>query len=130
VTTGEVDAGTQTDILNPADVESTIWAVSNQIAKGVAVVSSAEQAASKARRVYDLAYAQSYLAASGPAHEKKYRAEIDTAQQRADAEIAEVAFEHAKRQMRALEGRLSAFQTISKSIIAMFGAAGHAGKGQ
>lgn len=117
-------------MLNPVEVEQTIWSVSNDIARGVAVVSSAEQAASKARRVYDLAYASSYLSASGPAHEKKYRAEMDTAQERADAEIAEVAFEHAKRQMRALEGRLSAFQTISKSIIAVFGAAGHAGRGQ
>ena len=75
--------------------------------------------------MYDLADASSYLAASGPAYEKKYRAEMDTAQQRPDAEVA---FEHAKRQMRALEGRLTAFQTISKSIIAMFGAAGHSGR--
>ena len=129
MSTGEVGTQEHGDVLNPVEVEQTIWSVSNNIASGVAVVSSAEQAASKARRVFDLAYAQAYLGASGPAHEKKYRAEIDTAQQRADAEIAEVAFEHAKRQMRALEGRLSAFQTISKSIVSMFGAAGHTGRG-
>jgi hypothetical protein len=126
---GEVGTQGHGDVLNPVEVEQTIWSVSNDIAKGVGVVSSAEQAASRARRVYDLAYASSYLAATGPAHEKKYRAEIDTAQERADAEIAEVAFEHAKRQMRALEGRLSAFQTISKSIVSMFGAANYQGRG-
>lgn len=123
------EAVSRPHVLNPAEVEQTIWGATNDIAQGVRVVSSAEQSARRARRECDLAFARAYMAAAGPAHEKKYLAEIETAQQRSDAEVAEVAFEHAKRQMRALEGKLSAFQTISKSIQQMYGAASVQGRG-
>jgi hypothetical protein len=124
VSVGEVDT------LNPAGLDNTIWSVAEQVDRGVDIVSEAETRLKTGKRAYDLAYATAYLNAAGAAHEKKFRAERATQAQREAWDVADVAFEHAKRRARALEVRLSAFQTISKSIVSMFGAAGHQGRGQ
>ncbi|PZF60977.1 hypothetical protein DEI92_04980 [Curtobacterium sp. MCBD17_034] len=39
-------------------------------------------------------------------------------------DVAEVAYQHAVRQMRALESKLSAFQSINRNVGAMYGASG------
>lgn len=111
------------EVLNPVDIELLIRKVSNDIAKGVRVVSTAHKAKLDADRIYDHAFAVAYMAHEGPSHEKKYAAEKNTQQERINRDAAEVAYQHAQRQMRALEGQLSAFQTISKSVQQMFGAA-------
>lgn len=111
------------DVLNPVDIELMIRKFSNEIAKGVAAVSKAHAEHKRTAREYDLAFARAYVGAAGPSHEKKYLAEIATEQQRMNADVAEVAFRHAERQMKALETQLSSAQTISKSINQMYGAA-------
>lgn len=122
-------SGDGADVLNPVAVEQSIQGLTQQIAKGVRVVSEAHRQKLDADRSYDLAYASAYLAAEGPSHEKRYRAEKVTQQERANRDVAEVAYQHAQRQMRALEGQLSAFQTIAKSVTQMYGASG-SGRGQ
>lgn len=114
----------ESQVLNPVEVELMIRKFANEIARGVAAVSAAHQKAKRTQREYDVAVAKAYVGASGPSHEKRYLAELATQQQRADAEIAEVAFRHAERQMKALETQLSAAQTIGKSVSQMYGAAG------
>lgn len=106
--------------LNPADIEQAIRETANDIARGVRVVSAAEAEAREKARIYDRAFAAAYLAAEGPAHEKKYRAELATAAERDAAEIAELAFKHAERTAKSLEAKLRAYQSVGASIRTMF----------
>jgi hypothetical protein len=115
--------------LNPVVVEESIQKLVQQIAKGVAVVSKAHQRKLTADRLYDHAFAVAYMSHTGPQTEKKYAAEKATQQERIDRDAAEVGYRHAERQMKALEGQLSAFQTMAKSVSQMYGAAG-TGRGQ
>lgn len=111
-------------VLNPVEVEQQIQKLANDIASGVRIVSERHADWKTKLRIYEHAYAVAYLAAEGPSHEKKYRAETVTQQQRADSDTAEVAFRHAERQMKALEIQLSSTQTIAKSVGQMYGASG------
>lgn len=111
------------DVLNPVDVERVIRETANEIARNVRVVSDAEREARRTRVVYERAFASAYLAAEGPAHEKKYHAELDTQTERDAMEIADLAYRHAERQSRALEGKLRAFQSIGASVRQMYAAA-------
>jgi len=110
------------DVLNPVDVEQTIRETANDIARGVRIVSEAETAARQARAAYDRAYAHAYLAAPGPAHEKKYHAELATTAERDAMDVAELAFRHAERTAKALDGKLRAFQSIGASVRQMYAA--------
>jgi hypothetical protein len=117
--------------LNPVFVEESIQGLVGQIAKGVRVVSEAHRKKLTADRLYDHAFAVAYMAHEGAQTEKKYAAEKATQQERIDKDVAEVAYQHAQRQMRALEGQLSAFQTIAKSVGAAYNVAGAIhGRGQ
>lgn len=108
------------EVLNPADLEKHIQEIARCIHDGVKVVTAAEREAREKRRLYDLAYAMAYTAHDGPAHERKYRAEIATTGDRDAAEVAEVAFRHAERTARALENELRATQSIGASIRSMY----------
>lgn len=109
-----------TDVLNPVEIEQLIRETANHIAHGVSVVSNAEAKAREAVRIYDRAYAAAYLAASGPAHEKKYRAELATEAERDAMDIAELAFKHAERTARSLESKLRAYQSVGASVRSMY----------
>lgn len=109
------------EVLNPVDVEAAIRETANEIAAHVRVVSDAERESRRTRVVYDRAFASAYLAAEGPAHEKRYRAELATVEERDHMEIAELAYRHAERQARALEGKLRALQSVGASVRAMYG---------
>ena len=76
--------------LNPVAVEEAIRVCSNRIAKSVDVVGDLYEKFLDADRRYDQAWARAYLSASGPAHEKKPRAELQTARERADRDVAEI----------------------------------------
>lgn len=114
----------ETPVLNPVDVERHIQEVSNRIARGVQIVTAAEREAREKRRMFDLAFARAYKQADGPAHERKYTAEIDAMPHREAADIAEIAFKHAERTAKALEKELFAWQSINNSIRSMYGASG------
>jgi hypothetical protein len=116
-----------TTVLNPVDIEQNIQAVSRRIHNGVTVVTNAEAEFRKADQAYDLAFARAYMEHRGPAHEKKYAAEIDTADERANRDVKELAFKHAERTARALEAELRAWQSVGASIRAMY--AGERGMG-
>jgi hypothetical protein len=113
-----------TDVLNPVEAEQAIRQHADNIARGVPVVSNAHAAFVNADRVYDLAYARAYMAHEGPAHEKRYAADVETAAEREARDIADIAYQHARRTAKSLEGQLMAAQSISKSVRSMYGAAG------
>lgn len=110
------------DVLNPVDIERAIRECSNRIHKGVTVVTNAEAEFRQADREYDAAFARAYMSHAGPAHEKKYGAELSTAIERETRDVAELAYKHAERTARALEAELRAWQSVGASIRAMYGA--------
>lgn len=115
--------------VNPVDVESAIRDIANEIALGVRTVSAALARFRAAERAYDLAFARAYMAFSGPAHMRKYAAEIETTSLREQRDAAEAAWRLADRTARAQETELSAMQSINRSVTQMYGAAGTMGRG-
>ena len=109
--------------LNPVDIENAIRKCAERIHNGVGVVSKAETAAREAARIYDRAFAKAYLKAEGPAHEKKYRAELLTGPERDALDVAEIAYRHAERTAKAIEAELRAWQSVGASVRAMYSVA-------
>lgn len=110
------------DVLNPVDIEQAIRTCADRIHNGVKVVTQAEREAREAGRVYDRAFASAYLAADGPAHERKYHAELATVRERDARDVAEVAYKFAERTAKAVEAELRAWQSVGASVRAMYGA--------
>lgn len=108
--------------MNPVDVERAIMELSNDIAKGVRVVSDALEAFKTAGREYDLAYAKAFMAYQGPAHSKRYAADLATADERRAMDVAEVAYKYAASRAKSLEAELSASQSVMRSVTGMYGA--------
>jgi hypothetical protein len=113
-----------TSPFNPVAVESAIHECSNRISNGVRVCDQAYRAYQAADRTYDQAYARAYLAHRGPAHERKYAAEVATAFEREERDTADAAYRYADRTARALENELRALQSVGASVRAMYSVAG------
>jgi hypothetical protein len=107
---------------NPVDIEQRIEEISNRIAAGVRVVTTAEREARAKKRAFDLAYAYAYKQAEGSIKEREYAADIQTMPFREEADNAEIAFKHAERTAKALEKELFAWQSINSNVRAMYGA--------
>ena len=73
---------------------------------------------------FDQRWAATYLNADGPVEERKQKCVLACATEQANLDVAEVAYKFAERKARAAESTLSAYQTLSRSITAMYGAAG------
>jgi hypothetical protein len=110
--------------LNPVAVEEAIRECADRIANGVMVCDERYRAFLDADRAHDQAYAAAYLSAAGPAHEKKFRAELATAPTRAARDKADAAYRYADKQARALEAVLRAWQSVGASVRAMYAVAG------
>lgn len=112
------------EVWNPAEVEARIREVSNRISKGVSVCDERYRVYLEADRVYDAAYAYAYMEHEGPAHERKYAAELATSGERKTRDEADAAYRYADRRARALENELRAMQSVGASIRAMYVTAG------
>lgn len=108
--------------VNPEDVEAAIRAVVEQIARGVRVCDERYRAMLDASRGYDQAYARAYLAYQGPAHERRYGAELATAVEREAKDVADAAYRYADRRAKAFEAELRAWQSVGASLRAMYAA--------
>lgn len=115
------------EVLNPVEVEAAIRDAVAEVAKGVAEFSRVHREWLDADRAFDLAWATAYLRATGPVEERKQTAVIATIEARAALDVADVAFKYVDKRLRAAESKLSAYQTLSKSVMAMYGAAGRGG---
>lgn len=111
-------------VFNPTDVEAAIRSVSNQISQNVRFSDQEYRKFLTADHQYDLAYARAYMNHAGPAHEKRFAAELATEKERADRDVADAAYRYADRQARALEAELRSWQSVGASIRAMFSVAG------
>lgn len=112
------------DVLNPVDVEAAIRTVSERISNSVKVCSQRYTAWKQADQAYDKAYAIAYMAHQGPAHEKKYAAELATEDERTARDSADAAYRYADRQSKALQDELRAYQSIGASVRGMYQVAG------
>lgn len=115
--------------VRPEEVERFLIDIASQVDRGVDIVAEAEREASEAEREHSEAFAREYLDAKGPQTEKRYKAELATSGLRLRRDVTRLAFAHAQRRLRGLETKLSAYQTVAKSVTAMFGAPS-AGRGR
>lgn len=115
-----VGASSGSDPVNPVAVEQAIQDTANDIAKSVRGVSEALRDYRDKERAYDLAFARAYNRHNGPAHAKKYAAEERTQDERKARDDAEVVYRYAERRVKALEGTLSAYQSVMRSVVAMY----------
>lgn len=113
-----------TGVLNPVDIENAIRDTSERISKSVKVCSERYEAYLTADREYDRAYALAYMHHDGPAHEKRYAAELATLDQRAARDVADAAYRYADRLAKALDLELRAYQSIGASVRQMYATAG------
>lgn len=110
------------DPLNPVEVEQNIRDLANRLSRGIPVVTDALRNYKTALREYELEEARAYMRHQGPAHEKKSAALIAADDFRKAADDAEVIWRHADRTARAVESELSAYQSLYKGIVSMYGA--------
>lgn len=110
--------------MNPVAIEEAIRDCANRIAKGVTVCSNRYSEFLDADRAYDQAFARAYIEADGAAHERKYIAELATADERASRDLADAAYKYADRQAKALEAELRALQSVGASVRGMYQVAG------
>lgn len=110
--------------INPVAVEQAIRTCSERIAKGVIVCDERYRAFLVLDHAYDVAFAHAYLEHDGPAHEKRYAAEINTETERQQRDTADAAYRYADRQARALENELRAWQSVGASLRSAYAVAG------
>lgn len=113
-----------TEVFNPAQVEEHIRTTSEHIARGVRICDDAYRRFLAADRAYDAAFAAAYMAYDGPAHAKKYAAELATRPERETRDEADATYRYADRRARALQDELRAWQSVGASVRAMYGVAG------
>ena len=112
------------DLLNPVAIETRIRDISNRIAQSASVCNERYREVLKTDHAYELAYAKAFMAYSGPAHSKKYAAEIETETERTARDIADASYRYADRLAKALESELRAYQSIGASVRATYAVAG------
>jgi hypothetical protein len=111
-------------VLGPEQVEQAIKQVSERIARGVRVCSNTYREFLEADRQLDHDFAKAYVDHNGPAHEKRYAAELATFEARRHRDECDAAYRYADRQARALELELRALQSVGASVRAMYAVAG------
>lgn len=112
------------EVLNPVQIETAIREVANRISDGVKVCADRYTVFLAADRAYEQAFAIAYMTHEGPAHEKKYAAEIATATEREARDVADAAYRYADRLSKALQDELRAYQSVGASVRAMYSVAG------
>lgn len=110
--------------LTPVAVENHIRELSTRIAKSASVCNERYQVFLEADRAFDQAYAKAFLAHDGPQTEKRYAADLASIEQREARDVADAAYRYADRLSKALSAELMAFQSLNKSVLAQYGAAG------
>lgn len=110
---------------NPVMVEQAIYRAAQRIAKGVMAADKAYRDFLKADHDYDMAFAKAYLRnGHHPAHERKYLATIQCADERDRRDVADAAYRLMANNQRAIQGELDALRSIGTSVRQAYAAAG------
>lgn len=109
---------------NPVSVENAIRECATRIAKSVSICDERYKAFQEAEQDFVEAFANARISATGPQQEKRYKAELATMTERKRRDVADAAYKYADRLAKALESELRALQSVNKSVMGMYGAAG------
>jgi hypothetical protein len=109
---------------NPVKVEEAIYHCAQRISPGVMKSDKAYRLFLRADQEYDLAFAKAYLDSDGPAHERRYHAELATAEERQARDEADAAYRLVDRNMKAIQSELDALRSIGTSVRQAFAVAG------
>lgn len=114
-----------TEPLNPVQVEQRIMKLSNLISAGVRQVTNALRDYRRADAAYDRAKAHAQLAAEGKTvADREAQVELATVDERDAKDVAEVAYSHVNRRVKAFERELDAIRSIGASVRSMYSVAG------
>lgn len=109
---------------SPARVETEIYSCAQRIATGVMKADTAYKEFLKKDAAYDRAFAVAYLEAGGPAHERRYAAEVATAVERDVRDVADAAYKLMASNMKAIQSELDALRSIGTSVRQAYQVAG------
>lgn len=110
--------------LNPVEVERRIAELANLIAQGVQQTTDHLRAYLEAKRAHERAYARALLDASGSVEVRKQTAILATVAEQDALDVAEVAYGHVNRRVKAFEKELDAIRSIGASVRSMYAVAG------
>lgn len=108
----------------PVTIEAAIRRAVTRISEGVKHTNAAYRAKLQADAAYDRAFARAYLAHEGPAHEKRYAAELGTVAERDKRDVLDAAHRYAEATLRALRDEMDALRSIGASVRASYQVAG------
>ena len=100
----------------PVSVEAKIRECVTRITNGVAHVNGTYREKLRTAAAYDRAFARAYLDATGPAHERRYAAELATVVERDARDVADAGHRYAEGLARALRDELDALRSLGASI--------------
>lgn len=110
--------------LNPVSIEKSLLEISNEMSQLIIQARDGYELQLSSQRAYTLAYAKAYMSYEGPAHCRKYAADLATEKELVDRDAADVAFRYIDRMARFLEKKLSAYQTLSQLVKQAYAVAG------
>lgn len=109
---------------DPATVERAIEQAGEQIEDSVDILDDLLETFLLADAERDRAFAQAFLDHNGPQTEKRYAAEVVTAEKRRARDVAYLNLKYAERKANAIERRQSGLQSINKSVNSAYNTAG------
>lgn len=112
------------EIANPVTVEERMTRCSDEIHRGVKICDERYRIYMEADHAFDVAFAQAMVNGDGAQYLRKYRAELATQAERKARDEALAAYKYAERRARAFVDELGSWQSVNKSVLAMYGAAG------
>lgn len=112
------------ETLNPVQIEQKMLQISNRISKGIQVFTERYRDFLDKDREYDRAFAHAYLMAEGSIKDKEKTAVLETIDERAERDVAEVAYKQADKLHKALSDELRALQSIGASVRQQYAVAG------
>lgn len=112
------------EVANPVTVEERMTYCSGKIHEGVSICDERYRLFLEADHAYDVAFAQAMVDQAGAIALRKYHAELATKKERKARDDAQAAYRYAERRARAFVDELGSWQSVNKSVLAMYGAAG------
>lgn len=110
------------DVLNPVEAEAAIKKLGNKLAESVPTVTEMERQMVVAKTALERAEARALLRAEGTVAERQAEVVLAVQAERDAYDVAYIAYRDAERKMRTVRENLSAAQSISASVRAMYGA--------
>lgn len=108
--------------LNPVSLEREIVNCTNEISRSIMAVSDAYDRWKTAELAFKREYAMAYREATGSIEDRKQAAVAETMPAAEEAKDAEVIYKRLSDLQRAYRDKLSAFQSLGKSVNAAYGA--------